>query len=252
MENPRKLAGIGLICFLLFAVISLPARIPLQLIASESLRFCGVHGTVWQASIDTISLPGAQLRNAEWDLSLLRLLRGQIGGDLKSRWDGGFFEGAAAVSLLGTVSLQDAQANMTAAWLSGVAGLPRLDGQVSIEIDTLTLVDNWPEEFVGIIRADALSSTMIGAGTEGLLGNAIAEFDSTQETEAGVLTGMIRDDGGPLGLDGKLILRQPDSYNLSVQVEERSGASVALRQNLQFLGSPNADGRRVFEFGGSW
>jgi hypothetical protein len=125
-------------------------------------------------------------------------------------------------------------------------------GQVKVDIDTLTLADNWPQEIVAVVRVESLSSTLIAPGRDGLLGNAIAEFDSAQETEDGVVTGIIRDEGGPLGLDGKLILTQPNTYSLSVLVKDNAEASDMLRQNLLFLGSANADGARLFELSGNF
>ncbi len=251
MKNPRHLAGLGVVCVLLFAISLFPARLAFQLLAPDGISAFGLRGTVWKGSADVIDLPGLQLRNTEWDLAGWRLLTGQLGADFKSRWNGGFAEGYAATSIFTDLLLNDTQANLTGAWLSAMAGLPDITGQIAITIDQLELDEMWPEQLIGIMRIQDLSSTLIGAGGDGLLGNVVAEFDGADDAEAEIVTGRIRDDGGPLELDGTLTLQKPANYSLSVTVKPRASAAAALRQNLQFLGSADANGAYLFELGGS-
>ena len=251
MKNPRQLAGLGLVCVLLFAISLFPARLAFQLLAPDGVRGIGLRGTVWEGSAGVIELPGLALRDTEWDLSVARLLTGQLGADFKSRWNGGFAEGYAATGIFSDLIIRDTLANMTGAWLSATAGLPRVDGQIAITIDQLELDDMWPEHLVGVMSIQELSSTLIGVGQAGLLGNVIAEFDSSADDSADVITGLIRDEGGPLELDGTVTLQKPASYSLSVKVKPRPAASASLRQNLQFLGSADASGAYVFELSGS-
>jgi general secretion pathway protein N len=252
MMNPRLLAGLGLACFVLFALAQFPASAAFALLAPAGISGFGFSGTIWRGTAGVIDLPGLQLRSTEWDLAGMRLLTGQLGGRFKTRWDGGFADGYAARSLLGNLVVADTQANFTAASLTRAAGLPVVDGQITFAIERLELDGTWPDHVVGRVDAKELASSLIGAGSAGALGNATAAFDSSAETEPDTVTGQISDTGGPLELSGTLVLTRPSDYRLSVRVKPRASASAELQQNLRFLGQPDASGSYPFELSGSY
>jgi len=57
--------------------------------------------------------------------------------------------------------------------------------------------------------------------------------------------------GGPLELRGSLLLQAPSNYMLKTRLKAREEAPDSLQKNLEFLGSADADGLRVFELSGS-
>jgi hypothetical protein len=91
----------------------------------------------------------------------------------------------------------------------------------------------------------------MGAGAADIIGNITLDFDTATETDGEAITGKLTDSGGPLELRGNLLLRPPGSYTLKVRLKARPEAPEALRKNLEFLGSPEADGMRVFQLAGS-
>ena len=64
--------------------------------------------------------------------------------------------------------------------------------------------------------------------------------------------GQIRDLGGPLSLQGTLRLPRQGGYELQGTVATRPEASPELINNLRFLGSPDAAGRRQFSLTGTF
>ncbi len=251
MQHSAKLIALGLSCFLVFFVAQFPARAGFALLAPEGVEAFGLEGTLWQGSARIVNAGGQQLRNTEWDLALPRLLLGQIGGDFKTRWADGFAEGFGTVSLAGTLRLDDVQMSMAAGSLRSMVGTPDLGGQIKVSIDSLELANNWPQRLVARAELLNLSSPMMGRGKAGTIGNLSLQFDSTTDTDPERLTGIVRDEGGPLEINGELVLAMPTEYELKARIKARDNAPEALRSNLDFLGPPEADGTRIFQFAGS-
>jgi general secretion pathway protein N len=251
VTTPRKLIGLGLICFICFAVVSCPARVPFLLVDSSLVNAAGVRDTLWSGSAAKIDVAGIVLSNTQWNLALSRLLLGELGGDIKTRWDGGFASGFVTSSVLGTIRANNVDVNLQAAWVAGIAGMPGLEGQVNIVLDSLTVTEQWPSELVGAVKIANLSSTLLGSGAAGQLGNIKVDFDPAEDN-SDVITGIISDEGGPLELNGTLVLTRPNNYSIDVQLKTRPSASEILRQNMILLGSPDSNGAHTFQLAGSF
>jgi hypothetical protein len=65
--------------------------------------------------------------------------------------------------------------------------------------------------------------------------------------------GQLRDlGGGPLAVEGTLRLTPEPGFDLEGLVKARPTASAELAQDIQFLGSPDAQGRRPFSLAGTF
>ena len=251
MQNYKKLITLGTACFLLFFFTLFPARIVFAVFMPDSVQGYGVEGSIWKGSARIINAGGQQLRNTEWDIALSRLLLGQIGGDFKTRWGSGFAEGFGTLSMTGTIRLSDTQANFDVATVSSMFGIPQVGGQVNLAINNLEVVSNWPHKLTGTGEIRNLSSPLMGSGAADLIGNVAIEFDSDTETDTDTITGQIKDSGGPLELKGTLLLTPPGNYDLDTRIKARQSAPKELKDNLQFLGSPESDGSHIFKLAGS-
>ena len=251
MPAYKKFIAVLAGAFVLFLLLFFPARAGFWLFAPEGVNGFGFSGTVWNGSSKIIRAGNLQLRDTEWDLNLLRLLIGQIAGDVETRWNGGFLEGFVAIAINGDVAVRDARGNFDASALQAAFNTPPMNGEISLDIASLELSDRWPEYLVATAEIRNLSSPMLGAGADGMLGSFAISFDTTTETEVGSVTGKIADSGGPLEANGTLLLTAPGQYSLKVRVKPRDDISLALRRNLDFLGPPEADGARIFQLAGS-
>jgi general secretion pathway protein N len=251
MRPNLKLVGLGLACFIVFLIALLPARAVFALLPADTINAFGVSGSIWNGSAKIINASGQQLRNTEWDIALSQMLLGRLGGEFKTRWNGGFIEGYGSISLGGTIRLSDTQGSVDASALPVAAGSTRLSGQISLRIDELVLTDNWPRHLVGHAEVTNLTSPLMGRGSAGLIGNFAVDFDSNEEPGTDAITGKITDIGGPLELKGSLLLSAPANYTLKTRLKARADAPDTLRNNLDFLGAADADGSRVFDLAGS-
>jgi hypothetical protein len=63
--------------------------------------------------------------------------------------------------------------------------------------------------------------------------------------------GKLRDLDGPLAVEGTMRLTRQPGFDLQGEVTARPGAPPALINNIRFLGSPDALGRRPFGISGT-
>ena len=158
---------------------------------------------------------------------------------------------SATVSLAGTIRMQDMRSAFGVGMLRSAVGTPELGGQVSVKITELKLADNWPQDLIATAELNNLSSPMMGRGESGRIGNLVVNFDSSTATDKNLLVGEITDAGGPLEINGSLTLQAPQDYSLKARIKARPSAPESLQSNLEFLGAPEADGTRIFQFAGS-
>ncbi len=65
-------------------------------------------------------------------------------------------------------------------------------------------------------------------------------------------TGNVQDAGGPLAVTGTIVLTPQPGYDLSGYVTPRANVTQPLLNAIQFLGSPDAQGRRQFAMSGTY
>ena len=63
------------------------------------------------------------------------------------------------------------------------------------------------------------------------------------ESSGDVVKGVLKDNGGPLQVDGILIYQPNGDYQFSLSLSARNPGDSQLRQALRFLGTPNAAGK---------
>ena len=247
----RKTIIAGVVFAAALLLVSFPARLAFGLFAPQGVTGFGIGGTIWQGNARIISINGQQFRNTEWDIAVFRLLLGQLGGDFKTRWAGGFLEGSGTISIGGTLELTDTVGSFNAASLEPLLGIPQVGGQVSMQVSQFEAHDNWPYKLIGTVEIRNFSSPLMGAGAADVIGNIALDFDTATETNSDTITGKLTDVGGPLEIKGTLLLTPPGNYNLKARIKARPNAPEALYKNLEFLGQPEADGMRIFQIAGS-
>ena len=78
----------------------------------------------------------------------------------------------------------------------------------------------------------------------------LGDFAVDLTTAEGAINGDVRDLQGPLTLSGKLSLQSDGRYRFVGQLGLRDDNDPVLRQALQLVGKPLADGRRQVVFNG--
>jgi len=232
-----------------FAAIVL-ARLPASWVVPTSgamFSCASVEGSIWSGYCGGLSVRGAALGDLTWRVQPARLFLGRLAAhvDLEHPPTTSA-QGDVEVTFGGTVLAHD----LTASLPLGPGLLPAL-----------------PPTLTGTLRADVANAKINSQGVVSRLEGRIEAHDlidsSGYVTPLGSFavtfpggtpqpTGDVQDLGGPLAVQGKLVLTPQPGYRLSGYVTPRASAVPALVNALEFLGSPDAQGRRQFALSGTY
>ncbi len=239
--------SIALVAALAFAII-LIARMPAAWIVPQSVvpgPCAGIDGSLWSGSCANLTVGGTALGDLSWDLKPLSLLRGRLAAHVT------LAHGAATAS--GDVELALGQRIIARNVTADAALDPRLSsavpasvsGQAHAELALIELQRGAIKELQGRIEVRNLEDR---SGADTPLGSYLLVFPGGN----GEQVGKLRDLDGPLALEGTLRLTAQPGYELEGLIAARRGAPPEIVNNLRFLGSPDATGRRPFSLAGTF
>ena len=229
-----------------------PASAGFSLLAPEGVSGFELSGNVWKGQAQLIETGGIRIRQFNWTLNPLRLLTGSVSGKFSAKLDDGFAEGSLSSSFTGAITVTDFQAATNLRTLRPLISIPGTQGQVSLRIQALELVDEWPRKLIGSAEVGGLASSMITGGQSITLGSFELSFDENSVGDNGSFTGQLRDTGGPLELTGTVVLNPPGNYQLNARIKSRPDAPNVLANSLRVMGNPTADGGVQFGLSGSF
>lgn len=237
----RYLLAAGVL-FAFFLIYYLPAQLAWQFLQKQGVDLVELHGIrgPWHTgSAVSGQVMGTPVREISWRLRPLPWapLRGRLVGAFgdEGRFDGWIRAGWRGPA--GRVELSAVEAvlplSLFAAYLArqGLA----VDGVLSLDLPSLELVGRAPRRAAGELRLrgfKALQPMAMG------LGDFRGEISPAGEG----LRVVLRDEGGPLALDGVLLLEPTGSYTFSAALNPRDPQNRELATVLSFLGRPDRDG----------
>lgn len=244
MSLARRLTGLALLAFVLVFVARLPARW-LPKLLPQGVVCIEPAGTVWNGACANFEAAGFRAGALAWSLRPARLLTGRVAAQLRISQPLAHLEGEFAWSPFGgALEARDLRGELTLAPGGLLPGIPPdLGGRVTLALQELALRERAVRALRGTLDVHDLQQRT-GEGPMAL-GSYQLGFDG--ETAAdGVVTGRLRDTGGPLDVAGTLSLTPAPGYLLQGTVATRPSASPLLQRQIAFLGSPDAAGRRSF------
>ena len=244
----RTLILIGLLTFLVLAVISVPASVLFGFLQQYGVNAAGTEGSAWKGRAQMLQIQSVNLGAVEWDLHALALLTLKLQADVKITRPEGFAEAEVSVRSADAVTLEDLTASLPLSALAGVAPAG-WSGTVNMKFSELVLSNGWPASANGTAEVLNVSSPNKNAP---LTGSYKLTFPAAGvEAAEGVLAADLVDLGGPLQIQGELELRPDRSYLLAGHVAARPDAPRNLANQLEILGPPDAEGRRPFSLEGT-
>jgi hypothetical protein len=180
-----------------------------------------------------------------WDVHASRLLSGKLNADIVITRPTGTAQGNVEVGLDKNISARDVKADLPldrelAAQLP--PNLQGLRGKIHAELAHVRVEGQALKAIQGVVEARDL------ADGEGSNAQRWGSYSLTfPPSTGGDPIGQLRDlGGGPLAVEGTLRLTPEPGVDLEGLVTARPTASPELAQDIQFLGSPDAQGRRPF------
>ncbi|HLJ37164.1 MAG TPA: type II secretion system protein N [Steroidobacteraceae bacterium] len=241
----RRPLWIALLAIAAFAIIVL-TRLPASWVFPRSALFAcaGIDGSVWSGSCNGLTVQHVEMGDLTWDVAPLRALTGTLAAHIelahgavsaRSEVDLGFGGGVTLRNLVADLPLDPARVPRVP---------PQLRGTVHAELALVRLQHGDLTDLKGRIEAhDLLQRT----GHVTPIGSYALSFPGG----GGDPVGTLQDLGGPLAVQGTLRLMHGPAYILEGEVAARADAAPELLSDLQFLGSPDATGRRPFSMAGT-
>lgn len=244
----RTLIVIGLLTFLVLAIISVPASVLFGFVEQYGVTAAGTEGSAWKGRAQMLQVQGVNVGAVEWDLHALALLTLKLQADVKITRPEGFANAEVSLRSAESVTFEDLTASVPLGALAGVAPAG-WRGTVNMKFAELVLQEGWPSSANGTAEILNISSPNPNAS---LTGSYKLTFPAAGvDVGDGTLAADIVDLDGPLQIQGELELRPDRSYLLVGNVAARPDAPRNLANQLQILGPADAEGRRPFSLEGT-
>jgi general secretion pathway protein N len=238
------IALLGAAAFAAILIGGLPAS---WLIPShfQSARCASIDGSLWSGACSGLTVSGTTVGDLGWELHPLRLFLGRLAAHVTL--GNGPADAAADLELgLGqkiTARNVNASLPLDPQLLPGVP--TTLHGNAHIELALASIERGVLKDLKGTIEAHDLIDT---SGNRTPLGSYAVVFPGGNSPP----TGQLHDLDGPLAVEGTLKLTPQPGFEVQGLVAARNGAPQELINNIRFLGSPDATGRRPFSLSGSF
>lgn len=245
MKRIWPLAALGIAAYVVFALATAPASALVSRLA-PAITAAGVEGTVWNGRAQVLQAGGTHLGSASWDLHVLPLFLARLQADVKLTRSDGFGQTTIAVAPSGRIDLKQLTASLPLSALPASAIPGGWTGTLNLKLGRLTLNNGWPTRAEGTIETVDLTGP---ARRPVNMGSYKITFPPDQSGED--LIGALADQGGPLEIAGNVRLKADRSYVIEGVVATRADAPKAIADSLQYLGAPDAQGRRPFSIAGT-
>lgn len=242
-------------CYFSFLLWTLPASIVVSFIQSnpqlnKQIQLTSVSGTIWSGNVISTHIAGVNLGYLKWELNVLPLFIGKLKLHVtfnnksvsSNRLSG---NGNVSISSSGELHVKDFSALVNVDTLAPfMYGLPaRFSGDLNFHINELSLIKG---------KVINLKSRIV-VSKAGLVSPQRIEYGDILIQSSPKLTGSqitLRDQGGPLILDGNIKLKGNGVYNVNLGMGARNSASDDLRNGLRFLGQRDATGKYHYKTNG--
>lgn len=231
----------GLLCYLASLLAQLPAASlqPALAVRLPGLTAASLGGTPFDGVAHGLHWAGRGIERLRWRWQPQQLLRGRLAFRLRVDETASATEmqTLARLGWGGRVELLELRGRLSlprALELAGVAP-PPLNARLRLQLPRVEMQGRQPRAASGRVLIDGLHTAF---GRTLQLGDFVLDLHTEDDSIAGVL----RDRDGPLGVDGALVLNADGSYRFDARLRPQPQADPQVRQALQLLGRPNADG----------
>jgi hypothetical protein len=233
------LTVLGVLAFAGILVWRLPASWVIPARSAE--HTCSeIEGTVWSGSCTGLVIDRQPIGDVTWEAHPLRLLTGRLSAEVALVQPAGNAHGHVEFGLGRRISARDVRADFPLE----PALLPQLPtnlhGQVHAEISALEARGHAITVLEGQIVVRDLEQ---GSGGSEPLGSYQLDFPAASGASP---VGKLHDLGGPLEVEGSLRITPEPGFDLQGLIRARASASEELKRDIQYLGSPDEKGRRLF------
>ena len=246
MKRTVWLILFGVLVFAGIVVARLPASWVLP-DPKSGVTCADADGTIWNGTCTGLTFQQQPIGDLSWEVHASRLLAGKINVDLIVTRPAGSAHGNVETGFDKKITARDIQADLpldrelTAALPPNFQGLR---GKLHAQIAYLRVDGPKIRAVEGVVEAHDLTNGSQPWGSYSI---------TFPPPTTGDPLGQIRDLGnGPLAVEGTLKLTPEPGFDIEGLVTARPTASPELANDIQYLGSPDAQGRRPFSLAGTF
>jgi len=238
----KRAIWITLLAVVAFGVIVL-ARLPASWVIPSppaNVSCAAVDGSIWSGTCAGLTVQGTSVGDVVWELHPSRLLAGKLSAHVVLMRPSASARADVEVGLDKSITARNVQADLPL----DPALIPQLPRTLRGSSAHADLAFARIEK--GIVKQ--LQGKIEAYDLEERSGNVtkLGSYSLTFPGGSGDPTGQLRDLGGPLAVEGTLRLTPEPGFDLQGLVTPRRDAPPELASEIQFLGSPDAQGRRPF------
>jgi general secretion pathway protein N len=253
LRFPWRWIVAGVVMYLLFLIATFPAARVASKLQANGVQLAGVSGSIWNGSAGAVQASGIILGPTDWHISPWRLFIGTLSADIHSKRDDGYADATVRIGFGGALSIRNFRGSLPVSALAGI-GLPGgangWAGTIQLKMDELTFANRWPSNIKGTIEI----ANLVGPAQQPTqLGSYRISFPAPNSSTAnGELQGaVVSMEDAPLDVAGAVRLSPNHTYVIDAQVATRPSAPASIVKALQYLGPPDAQGRRPLSVAGS-
>lgn len=246
MKKLSTLVVLGVAVYVGSLALHFPARIAYSLVENrlpQSIRLFGLEGTVFRGRGQAVVLETVSVRELDWRFQPSALFLGRLSYRIRTRFDGGRLAADVAADPLKRYIVSDVSGDLPLEMLQmKLPDGPLLYGRLEPDIDTVTIKDGVFNRAKGRVVFRAVDYR-----ANGVL--PLGDFSAGVDADGSPVAFGVSDSGGPLRLNGQLVLAGDRSY----QFEGIAGAREPTQPLIDLLaqiGTPSSDGQYVLQFGG--
>lgn len=243
MQNRKRLILAGIATFIIGLIITFPARVAYQWFAPGELKLSGINGSIWRGNAAQGTAGGVYLADINWSFRPLGLLSGKLEYASTSKLASGFFDANIAIGIGGSLTLSDVAGALALDTLAGVLPLTGIEGDISVQFEELIVENGVPVEATGTLNIANLVSRYLSP-------IRLGDYKAVFHTQEDGILGSVESIRGVLELAGTIKLSRDRTYKFTGKVAATSAAPSNIAQQLQLLGSPDAQGMRDFRIEG--
>ncbi len=244
MRRAIWMTVLAVLAFVVIVIARLPASWVVPASPSSPFICTAVDGSVWNGSCAGLTVQGQAVGDMTWNVHALGLLTGKLAAYVVLTRPTGSLHGDFSIGLDKTLRVRNAELEQPLDQ-DFLRFLPRSmqtwRGNARANIASARIQNGIVTELQGVLELYDLEDH---EQTTTLYGSYALTFPPGGATPP---VGQLHDLGGPLALEGTVKL-MPDKPGFVAEgyVTARADAAPSLVNDLQLLGSPDAQGRRQF------
>ena len=233
----------GTIFYLIFVILTLPADVSYAYWKKhwgqrERIVLSGIDGSVWSGTVSQAMIQGQPVQDLKWEFKPMKLFLGKLEAELEFTVPDGFGKGKVGYGVLGGAYAKDVEAWVPLTVLARFVNLAALrpGGKLNINMKSVNYKN-------GVVSNAFGNLAWLDAEITLFQPVALGNFELNLTTDDKGVNGELKDKGGPLQSEAKILLAENGDYSIDGEVMLRDSSRRDLQQALQNMGRPNAKGQ---------